>query len=126
MRPSRRVREFVADRDDGLCVWCGQAAWEIHHRLPARMGGSNLPWVHEPPNLVSLCRTCHRGVESNRLIGILTGYLIPSGTMPADVPIKTWRGWALLTDSGMEVVEGDLQITAGGLHIHTDSESLDS
>lgn len=65
------------------------------------MGGTRVPWINRPANLVLLCAACHRRVESMRTFSIRNGYLIPSGTnFAAETPIWGWRGWLLLDDDG--------------------------
>lgn len=45
---------------DGRCVVCGEASGlSVHHIRPRVLGGN-----HRPANLVTLCTTCHEGIES--------------------------------------------------------------
>lgn len=54
-------RRQVLERDDYTCQDCGVDVGrcnypaEIHHKTPVEDGGS-----HEPTNLVTLCRGCHK------------------------------------------------------------------
>jgi hypothetical protein len=60
-RISPMEREFVLKRDGGRCMECGKQInlnsphnYEIHHRLPKRLGGTQ-----HPDNLITLCKKCH-------------------------------------------------------------------
>ena len=70
-------RRTVLTRSEGLCERC--AAWlantpaDIHHRRPRRMGGTTNPEIHQPANLVVVCRTCHRWIEENRQLALEQG-----------------------------------------------------
>ncbi|MFU9033805.1 MULTISPECIES: HNH endonuclease [Streptomyces] len=63
--PSRKLRMQVLKRDNYRCVVCGRKATDhidlelhVHHLVPWRMHG---PTAEE--NLVTLCGTCHKGLE---------------------------------------------------------------
>lgn len=55
----REVRQYVYERDGGLCQYCGDAVelhkCHIHHVLELSCGGSN-----HPSNLKTLCVKCHK------------------------------------------------------------------
>jgi hypothetical protein len=50
----RALREYVLDRDSGLCQYCGQAATCVDHIVPWSKGGPDLP-----SNLVGACTRCN-------------------------------------------------------------------
>lgn len=68
------ARRTALERDDYQCQYCGKTAEEIgrnpdvHHITPLR-SFENPHEAHEIGNLISLCRSCHRRVES----GIIEG-----------------------------------------------------
>jgi 5-methylcytosine-specific restriction endonuclease McrA len=55
----REVRQFVYERDQGRCRYCGAPVrldeCNIHHALELSQGGSN-----HPSNLKTLCKNCHK------------------------------------------------------------------
>jgi hypothetical protein len=69
------------------------------------MGGSKAPDTNLPANLITLCGSattgCHGRVESDRLRAAADGFLLPQGSDPEVMPVKTWRGKALLSNDGM-------------------------
>lgn len=44
---------IVAERDKGICVYCGDPGKVIDHLIPSRLGGPTTRW-----NLVQACRAC--------------------------------------------------------------------
>lgn len=55
----RVVRQYVYERDNGLCQYCGEQIelnkCHIHHVLELSQGGTN-----HPSNLKTLCKKCHK------------------------------------------------------------------
>lgn len=53
----------IADRDGGLCLWCGRAPWpsdrSLEHICPRSRGGAG-----ESANLALACRRCNRDRRS--------------------------------------------------------------
>ena len=106
--PSPAVRQLVWERDGGCCVRCGIYGGvhtfpphQIHHRRPRGMGGTRREDTNSPANLVLLCGGyCHRYIESDRLKGLETGYLVQQGHDPATTPIRYRGRWVLLTHDG--------------------------
>lgn len=49
----KRLRELVRQRDNRLCVKCGDPAWRVDHIKPREAGGSD-----DPSNLQTLCNDC--------------------------------------------------------------------
>lgn len=120
---SASVTAIVLSRDESACFRCGSGIrarmrgldWSIHHRRPRGAGGSRLPWVNRPANLLTLCGSgvtgCHGWVESNRDRAREEGFLVPLNglALPADVMVRhhMW-GPALLGD------DGSLSFVGGG------------
>lgn len=97
------TRRDVLKRDSSLCVMCGAGADEVHHRRPRGIGGTRDPLVaYGMGNLVSLCRDCHSGAESQRAKARDLGWLIPHGEAdPERTPVLHWRlGPVLLGHDG--------------------------
>lgn len=69
----------VVARDGGVCARCPAAAGaDVHHRKARGMGGTRDPRSSDPRNVVTLCRACHDGIESNRTKALATGWLLRS------------------------------------------------
>ena len=106
--------DLVWSRDRGCCVRCGAAlvgarglSWSVHHRRPRAMGGSKLPWVDKPGNLIALCGNgvdgCHGWIESHRAFARGSGFLVSANGQrnPVEVPIHhSIHGLVLLDDLG--------------------------
>ncbi len=67
------IRTAILERDHYACRLCGQSgALEVHHLVGLRHYLETYPrpvaWrlAHTPDNLITLCPTCHRRVESAR------------------------------------------------------------
>lgn len=84
------TRDLIQQRALGLCERCGNPGTDIHHRQPRQMGGTNRPDIHDPPNLLLLCRTCHTHIERHRDYAYETGWLVHSWDTPADISIVVW------------------------------------
>lgn len=57
-------REAVFKRDFGLCVECGAAGEEVHHKEWLRPENINNPKITlNHSNLVTLCKDCHHRVH---------------------------------------------------------------
>lgn len=55
-----KLKDMVKDRDDYRCQICGfESFLEVHHIVPRKFGGS-----HSLENLITLCTSCHRAVET--------------------------------------------------------------
>jgi hypothetical protein len=103
--PSPEVRALILDRDDHRCRRCGTYVWqdaEIHHRRPRKRGGTSRPEINSPENLVTLCKPCHRTVESHRTEAYDHGWLVREGIDgPLEIPLVNIHGarfW--LTEEG--------------------------
>lgn len=61
-RAWRRVRDFVVQRDGGICRHCGLAGADTaHHIVERRDGGSD-----DPANLAAVHRRCHNRAHPNK------------------------------------------------------------
>lgn len=58
---SKKVREEILERDEGLCQQCGAEGTEIHHVRFRSQNGRGVA-----TNGVLLCYTCHTKVHQNR------------------------------------------------------------
>lgn len=63
------IRTFVKERDRQQCVCCGsKKSLQLHHLIPKGRYDSryyNLEHVHDPRNLATVCRWCHREIHDN-------------------------------------------------------------
>ena len=95
-------RAAVLQRCEGLCERC--ARWlanipaDLHHRRPRGMGGTSDPDIHQPANMLALCRVCHRWVEDNRTVALEQGWLISQHDTrpPYEIPVYVHGGWYLV------------------------------
>ncbi len=82
------ARKAALDRDEGTCRRCWLPATDVHHRQVKGMGGTrNEKIAYGLPNLVSLCRDCHRHVHMNVAESYKQGWLVHSWDDPADIPL---------------------------------------
>jgi 5-methylcytosine-specific restriction enzyme A len=96
------TRKTIKRRAGGQCELCGMPCTDgqIHHRKPRRAGGSIDPRVSDASNGVYIHASCHGKVESNRHWAIQRGWLLFAAEYPEEVPIRTWKGWVLLSTTG--------------------------
>lgn len=73
---------------------------QIHHRRPRGMGGTKQRESGNAANGLLLHPSCHERVERNRSAALAAGWLVPQHADPAEVPVRLWDGWALLSDDG--------------------------
>jgi len=56
----KRVREYIIQRDDGLCARCGEPGNTVHHKVHLAPQNVNDPAiVYGADNLELLCEKCH-------------------------------------------------------------------
>lgn len=81
---------------------CGRPVYDaaqVHHRqLRSQQGAST------PDNGITLCLWCHGWAHSNVRAAIESGMIVSSWAVPADVPIRTWRGLIRLGADGSWVL----------------------
>lgn len=82
-------------------------AWSVHHRRPRGSGGTSVPWINFPSNLILLCGSgttgCHGWVESHRDEARALGFLVALNgrLLPSEVEVAhKVHGRVLLTDAG--------------------------
>lgn len=64
----RRTREYIYQRDAGLCVKCGRPGEIVHHRTPLTPDNlSNAAIAFGEDNLELLCRECHGQAHAHSL-----------------------------------------------------------
>lgn len=101
-----KTRDLCRLRDGGMCQRCvqGKPAQELQHRRARGMGSANRPHTHCPCNLVWLCSSCHRMVESQRQRARESGFAVTlSADEPMQFPIELKGVWHLLTCDGRKV-----------------------
>lgn len=91
--PSKKLRMQVLRRDDFRCRICGRRAADyvdielhVHHIRPHGMGG-----LTELGNLITLCHTCHGGLDPHyeaRLLGMVPG---TASSMAADLCLSGYE-----------------------------------
>jgi 5-methylcytosine-specific restriction endonuclease McrA len=59
----KKLIKAVLERDDSICQHCGRQGINIHHIVPAGMGGKR---IHAIENLITLCLDCHSGAHSSK------------------------------------------------------------
>lgn len=64
------------------------------------MGGTSDPNANRPPNLVLLCKPCHRWIEAHRPTARAAGWLVRQGRDAAATAVWLADRWVLLTDAG--------------------------
>lgn len=61
----KQTRENILRRDSYLCVICGSAAEEVHHKEHLTPENINNPAISiNESNLISLCGDCHKRIHS--------------------------------------------------------------
>ena len=101
------VVRLVRERCQGRCERCGTSdsyRWSVHHRKPRGMGGSRVPRINSPANLLMLCGSgtegCHGWVESHRESAYTDGLLLHRGDDPCEVPVTLRYGTVFIDDEG--------------------------
>lgn len=62
----RAVRGYVRQRDNDRCVLCGSTRnLDVHHKTPY-LRREDQPGIHDPTNLITLCRSCHNRLRSDK------------------------------------------------------------
>jgi 5-methylcytosine-specific restriction endonuclease McrA len=58
-----KANKLASERDEDTCQLCGKRAVEVHHIVPAGMGGKR---VNELYNMLCLCDECHKLAHRSR------------------------------------------------------------
>ncbi len=62
----RELRQFIINRDGGLCVYCGGKGDTAHHKIWVNTENfSNPAVVWNPDNLECVCRDCHAKIHAD-------------------------------------------------------------
>lgn len=128
--PSKRVRALVYARDDYTCLAQGHSPcggiMTVQHRIGRGMGGSRMPGVNGPANLIAFCWTHNLQVETSadfRLYAQRSGWSIPRNWTPAidpaEIPVRYADGPYLLDADGRrspvpEVIAAEMWGLYGG------------
>lgn len=111
--PSQKVRDQVKGRARLCCERCGlwspPPVGEIHHRRNRSQGVDN-----SVPNLVLLCRDCHKWVGERPKDAHAEGFHLERGEVPADKKLlyggpyvqEYGRQWAKLREDGEATLLG--------------------
>lgn len=110
------TRKTVLERDNYACVCCGQSIigrpYSLQHRRARKMGGSRLPWIDSPQNLLTVLGSattgCHARMERRGQADKDKGYVVSEWPevdpqfIPVDVvtefgPARVW----LTADGGL-------------------------
>jgi 5-methylcytosine-specific restriction protein A len=101
--PDFWTRRAVQGRFGGRCARCGGPGVTVHHRKPRGMGGTRDPAINYPSNLLWLCGNgttgCHGWIEHNRASARRSGWLVPYGRDPTQVPVRLWDRRLVLLDN---------------------------
>lgn len=100
--PKRETIWTLAARSGGYCETCigTRIGAHVHHRQPRQMGGTRRAEINSPANLLHLCAPCHAAIESNRELAYRQGWLVHSGSDPAQVPVTLATGTVFLLPDG--------------------------
>lgn len=65
----KKVREYVFNRDYGICVKCGSPGEEVHHTVWLTPDNINDPNITlNSDKLITLCRECHQRIHSKNKV----------------------------------------------------------
>lgn len=116
---TQELKEQVKERDQYCCYVCeGIESLDVHHIVKQRHGG-----VHEAHNLVTLCRRCHRHIETGNKEYALKKCLQNAKKHAGIVDVKLEE--KLSRAHQLAMVKGDLQDILELLIQKEDFELLD-
>lgn len=114
--PTPKTRRAVLARDAETCQWCGGTLangwfYSLQHRRARGMGGSRVPWVNLPGNLVAVHGSgttgCHGHIEANPKEAAARGFRLSHRETPEDLPLIDYAGVAwILRDDGTRERKG--------------------
>ena len=55
-----KVKQAVAIRDGGRCIFCGRPGYPEAHYISRARGGLGIP-----ENIITVCRDCHRRMDAS-------------------------------------------------------------
>lgn len=62
----KRARSLKRQLSRGICEHCGNAGWEVHHKIPLTLANVDDPKISlDLNNLELLCTSCHDAVRAN-------------------------------------------------------------
>ena len=62
----RDLRRAVYERDEGRCILCGGAFWEIHHIIPRNRKAPLSREIWRKENMCCICQPCHDNTRETR------------------------------------------------------------
>jgi hypothetical protein len=69
------------------------------------MGGTSDEAIHDPVNLLHLCRRCHDWVEQNRAVAYAHGWLVHRYNDPAAQAVYRWGDWWVVTPDALVLMQ---------------------
>lgn len=70
-----KLRQFIINRDGGLCVHCGAKGDTVHHIIWVDDTNCNDPMItFNPDNLETVCRDCHAKIHHPDCSATMDGY----------------------------------------------------
>ncbi len=82
-----RTRKLIQSRADNACEICRKPMTDIHHRQRKGMGGTSSLVIHNPENLIGLCRWHHGWTHANPAHAVLGGWIVPTTVDPEFFPV---------------------------------------
>ena len=115
--PTPRVRALVYERDGHTCVASHPAVMRgfmlcdsvltLQHRIGRGSGGSRLPGINQPGNLITMCFTHNLLIERDatfKAYALSRGWSLPRlrkpALVPAEIPVMYPDGPYLVDDDG--------------------------
>ncbi|MDR0813040.1 MAG: HNH endonuclease [Oscillospiraceae bacterium] len=106
---SKALRRKILERDSYTCIFCDNAATDIHHIVPRSRGGKN-----SELNLVCLCRIHHSLIHGERMVldNHTPGYIpkVIVGTKAYRDELQYRIGEYMCDLYAEEVQDGDIEI----------------
>lgn len=109
--PTPKVRATVFARDGEMCLAQADGPCAgiltLQHRIGRGMGGSKLPGINRPANLIAMCAHHNELIEKDadfRAHCLRRGWSIPRNwapaIVPANIPVRYQDGPHLIDDMG--------------------------
>jgi len=114
MTVTQETRTLVLERDGYACVCCAHSIigqrYSLQHRVRRGMGGSRLPWIDQPQNLLTILGSgttlCHGRIEGRGQADKARGLWVPANPeidprfIPVDVVTEFGKARVWLTPDG--------------------------